>query len=462
MVLPNAMRSPALLLVLLFLLGVARLGAATPATESASAPVEAICVAIADQHSAYERTAQFVGLVDELKTQNPGVPLVVLIDGDTFELGNDVARRSGGAIEFAMFAALVKRAPTVLNVGNHEPEFYDLATTIAKISATGVTVIGGNLVDRGSGRPFAPAVAQVPVGAHTLTIVGVTTDHLATFRVAVRPSLDLADPVVWAQKNLPALLHDAELPVVMSHAGLNADRGILPLVPDGTLFVGAHDHLRLVQHADRTVYFHSGAWNAFASVARLRREPAGLRWEVEQVRVDQAPADPKLAALVRETMAHWLTPADRAVLGRLARALTPGEAARFAVGAVRTAAGADVAIVGATTFGGGLPAGDVTRYALDGCVRFDGTICVGEIEGARLKEILARCNQGPDTPFAERRGENLVAVAPSGIVPGRTYRIATTDWLAKNVTMYFGPGEIALHPRPELKLKAVVAAALER
>jgi 2',3'-cyclic-nucleotide 2'-phosphodiesterase (5'-nucleotidase family) len=261
------------------------------------------------------------------------------------------------------------------------------------------------------------------------------------------------------------LLAGATIPIVMSHAGLKADRAILPLVPDGTLFAGAHDHLRLV-HADaHAVYFHSGSWNEYASIARLHfaGTPARPLWEVEQVRIaDAAPADPALAALIRDTVAHNLQPEDQVVLGHTEHALPAEEAARFAVEAVRRTARADVAIIGATTFGGGLPAGEVTRFALDGCVRFDGTIYAGEIGGARLQQLLARCNQGPDTPFAARTGENLVATVAGEIVPGRTYRIATTDWLAKNPQAYFGPGEIALAPRPELKLKAVVAAALSR
>lgn len=472
------MRSPVLLICLMVLGLVARMPAAT------SDPVEAILVVTADQHSAYDRTAQFIGLVGKLKTDHPEVPLAVLIDGDTFELGNAVAKRSGGAIEFAMFKALAQRAPTVLNLGNHEPEFYDLAATVAKIRETGVSVIGGNAIDRATGKPFAdasvvltlsvpPAPALKGAGArferhplpaempHTLelTIVGITTDRLATYRAAVRPSLDLTDPVVWAKRNLPILLKGAAIPIVMSHAGLKADRAILPLVPDGTLYVGAHDHLQLVQADAHAVYFHSGSWNALASIVRLRRAAGTGRyyWEVEQVRLDEAaPADPALAALIQATVARELHAEDKAVVGHLTAALAPEAAARFAVEAVRQAAGADVAIVGATTFGGGLPAGDVTQYALDGCVRFDSGIVVGEIDGARLRQLLAHCNQGPDTPFAERTGENLIAVTGSEIQPGRIYRLATTDWQAKSPQL----AGLAFVERPELHLKVVVAHAL--
>lgn len=433
-----------------------------------AAPPEALVVIVGDQHSAYERTAQFVAHVDRLKAENPGVPLAVLIDGDSLEYGNVVARRTAGAVDFALFAALARRAPTVLNLGNHEPEFYDVPETVRRLTAAGLTVISGNLRDSATKQPYAASSTRLKLGAHELVIAGVTTDRLSTFRVAVRPQLDLADPVVWGRENFPTLFAGLKtdgstaLPVVLSHAGLKADRALFPFVPDGTLFVGAHDHLRFVHRAGHTVYFHSGSWMEFMSVARLRRDGGALRWEVEQVpfRPDDA-ADPELAKLVRATLAQHLTAEETAVVGRTPRALAPSAAAMFAVEAARVAAQADVAVIGATTFGAGLPAGDVTRFAFDACVRFDGPLFAAEISGEKLLKILARANQGPDTPFAERGGENLVAAVAPKIVAGGTYRFVTSDWIAKNAKNYLGDDPPALTERPELKLKAAVIAALK-
>lgn len=428
----------------------------------AAEPPAAIVLVAGDMHSAYERTAQFVARVDRVRAENPGVPVAVLIDGDTFELGNAVAKRSSGAIEFAMFAALASRVPTIVNLGNHEPEFYAVAETVAKISATGVTVLGGNILNPSNHQPYAPATTRLKLGAREATVVGITTDRLSTFRVAVRPELDLADPVVWAKQNLPALLKDASLPIVLTHTGLKADRAILPLVPDGTLFAGAHDHLRLVHRDGRTVYFHSGSWTEFISIARLHVDASGrTQWDVEQLRLSPDDSvDEKLAALVRATMTQHLTPEEAGVVGRTARALGPTDAARFAVSAAKTAASADAAMIGATTFGAGLPAGEVSRFALDACVRFDGPLFVAEVDGSWLKKLMVRANQGPDTPWAERAGENLVAVAPAAIDPAKHYRFVTSDWAVKNAKNYFGDDAPAFTEQPALRLKAAVIAAL--
>lgn len=430
---------------------------------AADAFPEAIVVVVGDQHSAYERTAQFVGRIDRLKREHPGVPLAVLINGDSLEYGNAVARRTAGAIDFALFAALAQRAPTVINLGNHEPEFYDVAETVQRLEAAGLTVISGNLRNPATGQPYARATTRVKLGPHELTVVGVTTDKLSTYRVAIRPQLDLADPAVWARENFPALLQGAALPVVLSHAGLKADRALLPVVPDGALFAGAHDHLRFVHREGRTVYFHSGSWMDYMAVARLRRTGGQLQWEVvpERLGADE-PAEPTLARLIGETLARELTPAETARVGRTPRELGPADAASFAVEAARVAAGADVAVIGATTFGAGLPAGEVSRFAFDACVRFDGTLWTADVSGAWLAALLRRANQGPATPFAERGGENLVAATGADLQPGRTYRLVTTDWVAKNARTYLGDTPPALTERPELKLKAAVLAALNR
>ncbi|HTL68642.1 MAG TPA: 5'-nucleotidase C-terminal domain-containing protein [Lacunisphaera sp.] len=438
-----------------FFLLAAGLAAARPADPAA------LVILAADQHSAYERTAQVVAMVDGLRAANPGVPLAVLIDGDTLEYGNVVARRSGGAIDFAMLAALARRAPTVLNLGNHEPEFFDLAETVHRAQAAGVSVIS-DITDRATGRPFAPASTVLHLGRVDAVVAGLATDHLGTYRAAIRASLAIPEPVGWAKANLPAVLAASAAPIVMSHAGLAADRAILPSVPEGTLYAGAHDHLRFVQPFGRTVYVHSGSWNQFLSLAWLDRDETGKwRWTVEQVPVEAtAPGDPEIARLIDATRARYQEAADRAVVGHASAARTSDEAGRFAARALAAAAGAEAAFIGNTTLGSGLPAGAITRSDFDGCVRFDGGICTAEIDGARLQRLLQAANQGPATPFAERHGEFCYAAGPAAIDPGAHYRIATTDWGARNSAAYFGAPAIEWHEQPALRLKSVVAAAL--
>jgi 2',3'-cyclic-nucleotide 2'-phosphodiesterase (5'-nucleotidase family) len=383
----------------------------------------------------------------------------VLLNGDSQEYGNVVARRSHGAVDFAMFAALAQRVPTFLNLGNHDPEFYDVAETVRRVRATGVVPIS-NLRARG-GALFAAPSARLKLGALDAVLVGVTTDHLSTYRVPIRPELDLADPAMWAKEKFPELLAAAPLKIVLSHSGLEADRALLPLLPPGTLFAGAHDHLRFVHRERGVTYFHSGCWNSHASVVRLHDAAGGPpRWEIEQVALDEkTPADAELAALVAAQFNDHLTPDDRVVVAHLPAALAPAEAAQQVVGLLRDAAGVDAAFVGNTTFGGGLPAGDVTKFDFDACVRFEGAVFVAEISADQLRALVERSNQGPDTAWEKRHGDFLVAALPATIESGRTYRIATTDWGAKNTRAYFG-ADLGWREAPGFKLKELALRAL--
>jgi len=445
-----------------FLLAVLSGCVLAPLQAAAPTGPEALLVILGDQHSAYERSAQLVATVDRLKAEYPALPLAILLNGDTLEHGNVVARRSAGAIDFALFAALARRAPTILNLGNHEPEFYDVAETVRRIQATGVTVVG-NIVNRATGELYALASTSLTLGREEATVVGFTTDHLSTYRAAVRPSLDLANPVVWAKEKLPALLGAACLPVVLSHAGLTADREILPLLPPGTLFAGAHDHLRFVHALERGAYVHSGSWNEWVTLAWLHHNAAGEAvWQVKQITVPlDGPVDPELAGLIRETQLKYLTPDDTATVGRSPRAMPPAEAAKFVAGLMASSAGVDAAFIGNTTFGAGLPAGATSRVEFDACVRFDGTLFTADVDGTRLQALLAAANQGPDVAFEKRRGEFLFAVGPSQIDPAKRYRIATTDWGARNTRSYFGDPAIEWQELGGAKLKTRVLAGMK-
>lgn len=425
--------------------------------------VEALLVTTSDQHSSYERTAQFVARVKQLRVENPGVPMAVLINGDTFEAGNVVAERSGGVIEYAMFTALARCAPTILNLGNHESEFAGVSETIAKIQATGVVVIT-NAIDRSTGKAFAPPTSTLRLGEREATVVGLGTDRLATYRAAARASLEVPDPVVWARTHFPAIFTKDLLPIIMSHAGLAVDRVLFPDLPERALLIGGHDHLRFVERRESFIYLQSGSWNECVSIARLRRTVGGSSWEVEQVPLNASdPGDPELTQIIATTMDNYLQQAERESVGSMISEMPPPAAARFIVEALRHTTHSDAALVGATTFGAGLPQGLVSRYALNACVRFDSMAYVGEVEGSQLTRLLAHTNQGPDTPFSERQGEKIVAAtAGKSFEPGRTYRLATVDWIIKNRATYLPEITADFAEQPDLKLKAIAIQALNR
>lgn len=414
-------------------------------------------IILSDLHSAYERMARMLHLI-ETRVAAAQRPQVILINGDLFEAGNVVAARSGGEADWAFLDALAKLAPTVLNIGNHEPDFEnDLARVVEKARGLGVTVLT-NINDTRTGKPYAEASASLSAGGMTINIAALATTAVNTYPKATREMIDVPQPVEWAKANLPGMLTGDAINIVLSHAGVVADRDILPVVPDGTLMIGGHDHLTLVHEAGNTRYVHTGSWASLLTVATF--SAPGKAADLERITVDRdASASPALEAMISSLMETHLTAEDGSVVARTTHSMTLGETARFAAAAIAASTGADIGFIGHTSFGTGLPQGDIRRFDYNAALRFEGKIMKAEVDAATLSAIMARCNQDGDTPLSARTGDFLYA-APAQPPEKERYVIACNDWSAINRKAYFGREDLAFSEVADLQLKSLVLEAL--
>lgn len=413
-------------------------------------------LAMSDLHSAYERTGQLLAAL-EAEIAGADIPHLIAIDGDSFEHGNVVSVRSGGVIDWAFLGELPRLAPTVVNLGNHDNDLTpDLHEVVARMRGLGIVVVS-NILDARTGLPYAEAAVTVPLGQRSLRIVGAGTDSLNTYPKASRDWLSIPAPGDWAKANLARLLDGADLVLVMSHAGVAGDRDILPLLPDGALMIGGHNHLLFQHQQGRSAYAHTGSWSNAYTTATLYDDG---RIAVGSTAVDlKAAASPRIANLIATTLATHLTDEEKAVLGVSPRALTLGETGRAVAAAMAEAAGAQAGFIGHTTLGTGLPAGPVTRYAFDAVVRFDGKLMVAEVPAERLAGFMARANQDRPMPLAERSGDFLYGAA-SDVAGKPTVRLVTTDWCAMNQAEYFGAEDLIFTETPEARVKAAAIAGL--
>lgn len=443
----------------LFMLGATALpllGAAPAFADERPAAVIGRVLAMSDLHSAYERSAQLLAALRAEVRSRP-VPHLIAIDGDIFEHGNAVSVRSEGAIDWAFLAALPAIAPTVVNLGNHDNDLTpDLHQVVARMRGLGITVIS-NIVDARTGQPYAPAATELAFGDRRLRIVGFGTNALNTYPKASRDWLSIPDPSEWANVQLPTLLDGADLTLVMSHAGVAGDRGMLSALPDGALMIGGHNHLLFQEKLGRGLYAHTGSWsNAYTAADYL--SDGSVRAQSRTVALD-GPADPALAALIRKTLDRHLTDQERAILGTSSTSLSLGDTGRAVAAAFARFAGAQAGFIGHTTLGTGLSAGPLSRYAFDAVVRFDGKLMAAEVPAARLAELTALANQDRVMPFARRTGDFIYGAVEGG-EQRETVRIVTTDWCALNQHEYFGVTDLAFAEVPGPGVKAVAAQGL--
>lgn len=412
---------------------------------------------LSDLHSAYERMGQLLATLESQVATNES-PHLILLNGDLFESGNVVAARSGGEIDWAFLAALAKLAPTVVNIGNHEPDLdNDLANFVTRARALGVTVLS-NIIDKRTGAPYTEAMTRLTLGGQPITVAGFATDAIKTYPKATRDMLDIPPPVEWARKNLPGILGSDSINIVLSHAGVVADRDILPILPDGTLIIGGHDHLNLTHEQGATRYVHTGSWSTAITVATIASPGAAA--VLRRVDIDATGASSAaLRDLIPAVLARHLTVEDRAIIGKNDKAMTVDEVGRFVADVMAKKAKADIGFVGHTSFGAGLPQGEVNRYSFNGSVRFDGKLMRTEVDAAVLAAILARCNQEGDIPLATRTGDYLHA-APVNLLKKERYTLVCNDWSAINQKSYFGREDLVFSELADAKLKQAVVDTL--
>ncbi|WP_366657612.1 metallophosphoesterase [Fodinicurvata sp. EGI_FJ10296] len=411
--------------------------------------------ALADLHSPYRTLSRLLRAVRDAIADRDK-PTAIVINGDIFERGNAAALRSAGAADWQFVEALSALAPLIINIGNHETAIVDdLADFVARAETIGATVIG-NIVDRRTGSLFARPSARLTLAGHRIAFMGLAATNPFVYRDAVRHTLGLVEPVGYARSVFDACMADADVPVVVSHAGIVADRAILPTLPDGTLVIGGHDHLCLDYRQSRSRYLHGGSWGNALSVIDIAVDASGPRYDAHLIPITaDMPADDALETAIADILATHLSASDREIIARMPVSRNLAESALMATRAVRQTAGADIAFLGHTTFGAGLAAGPLTRYDFDTFVRFDGAILTADISGRTLAGIMDGANQHRATALDAFTGDFVYAESID-VDPSARYRIATNDWIATNQRAYLGTDGIAFQPLDDVRLKESV------
>ena len=433
--------------------------AMTPSVSFAQSQADAILLTISDLHAPYARLPALLERIRALKAEAGAIPTALLLNGDIFERGNVVCRKSGGAADLAFLEAVAKEMPVVVNIGNHETAvFDDMTTFVAKADAAGVQVIS-NLMDKRTGRFFAPAYDTIGLGGLSVGLLGLAAVNPFVYRPQVRETLDFFDPAGFVKEAFGEATGRSDVKVVMSHAGVTPDRAYIDTLPEGTILQGAHDHLNFDTDRNGVSYFHGASWGTRLGVVELFRAGDAVTSTYRTEDIATSAGDAALAELVEALKGEHLTDQDTEVLAEISEARDMHHSILLAAEAIRAAAGADVAAIGHTTFGAPLAAGPFTKYDLDAFIRFGGGVSVAEISGERLAMIMKRTNQFRAATLEERTGD-YVHVADLDLDPSRAYRFVVNNWTAMNQKSYLGTEDLAFEKVEGIELKATVAAYL--
>jgi 5'-nucleotidase/UDP-sugar diphosphatase len=231
--------------------------------------------------------------VDSVRSQTETVFLVDA--GDAAEKGDYLAYRHNGALTYRLMRDM---GYDVLAIGNHEQNLgLDRVRELAEVAGGVFTSV--NLLDEAGNLMFAP-----------FRIIG-TEDQRVAFIGASLPSrftvqdIDQTAEVIRQYASLVRTHHDADVVVVVIHAGLEDMRAIGARNPEVDVFIGGHTHRNIetpvvlnesgsiaVQTAHYANFvgrldfvYQDGDWTAANSLITMRHE--------------EFPPDPKLLDVLK-------------------------------------------------------------------------------------------------------------------------------------------------------------------
>jgi 5'-nucleotidase len=337
-------------------------------------------------------------------------------------------------------------------LGNHEPD-YGFEAMQACIASIHFPVISANTDGFSGTRLFVVRGIRIGVFA----IAG------NDFRTLVKdPALHFGEPVEAARAAVRALreTQHADVVVMIGHEHLDDDFALAHAVPGIDLIFGTHSHLkRALTRIDGTKTWFISPFQYLTYISRVVLTFKGrtlTKVRGQLVPVDaRMPSDKNVAMRVAKMQQALERDPQYAPLfvsiGSLAAPLNVEALAAKSVAVMRDAAKADVALSTASRFRQALPRGRVTVEALRAALPYDNEILVYSLCGDAVEKLLAygRSREGSDSV--------AIVARPESIDPQKTYRVATTDFLARTAAGYrdffagLTPESPGLHVREEVR-----------
>lgn len=338
-------------------------------------------------------------------------------------------------------------------LGNHEfnNTLSQLRTLMARTKAP---ILLANAVDRATQKPLGQAWRVEKVGAVRVGLFGIITHEAATYPAA-KEGVDILDEIKTATAIVQILRKQADIVILLSHAGDEMDQRLAAEVPGIDVIVGGHSHSRLpvgefVWNGDDlkqddvggTVVVQADKWaGELGRLDLLFARDAKGAWRVSRYRerllpiTQDIPSEPTVAAVVDK---FWQPIGGRfgTVIGKAAGDFSSrgdDEAAyNLVADAVRETYRVDFDLENTGGVRAPLVAGEITSGDLVTMDPFGNEVILFKVTGRQLKDILARYAPYP-SGLRYRLNDRQVVEATIGGVPiedDKVYSGATNSYFA--------------------------------
>jgi 5'-nucleotidase/UDP-sugar diphosphatase len=255
------------------------------------------------------------------------------------------------------------------------------------------------------------------------------------------PGFVFHDPIAAATEAVRTLREreHVDAVVMIGHQHLDADFAMARAVPGIDVIFGSHSHLkRELEQIPGTSTWYLAPFQYLTYVSRVQltiekhkvTRVTGALVRMEARDGQDAAIAARVASMQKALEADPQYAALFQPIATLDKPLGVDDLGMRTVGLMREAAHADLALSTVSTFRQPLAPGKVTMEALLAAMPYENEIVVAEMSGAEVNRLLAFVDS--------RRGTDAFAYVarPAEIDPGRTYRVAATDFIARVAAGY--------------------------
>lgn len=436
-----------------------------------------------DIHGRIQGLARVATLVDQIREENPDVPVVYVDAGDSEETSVRLSNLTKGAAMHRLLRAAGCEAAAVGNAAmpRYGPE---VLADHARVSAY-PHLLANVLSADGEQIPGTQATVILETGNLRLGLIGLTALDLFQdtyenfFNLQTRPSLPLVKQLAGGLRQA-----GADATILLSHLGLEEDRKLASELPDGMpLIVGAHSH-QLLPAGERVggvTIVQAGEYAQF--LGRV-----DLKWNGRTLQVDNVVTievtesidpSPKLRKL-EQRMEGEVDDLLQEVVADLPFALdfsTERECgvANLMADALRARFQADLGLaVAGQAFDGPLPAGKLRRKQLWDACSSPANPGRARMTGHQISAVLSRgldserVAERPNSLRGKARGlmhisggrirNSKIILDGKPIQPERSYWVAASDF---ELQPFWGYVDEAWDLKPRYDVPTILREALE-
>lgn len=375
---------------------------------------------------------------------------VWLVDAGDFYEGTPFSSEYHGEADID---AMNATGYTFGTIGNHELDI-PLAMLKKLIGQAKFPLLCANLTENATGKTLVRPFEIRQVGQMKIGIFGLTTPSASGYPAA-KEGLTIANEIETARKMTDTLRREANIIVLISHAGEQVDQKIAQSVPGIDIIVGGHSHTRLPEGefiwrsdvlekytVNGTIIVQAYQWGG--ELGRLDllfdKDERGV-WRVERYRerlipvTSEYPDDPAVAAIVDR---YWKPIAARygEVVGQAAADFVErgDDLAPYSLvaDAVRETYGTEIELENMGGVRAPITKGNITLANLIEMDPFNNTVVTFKVTGRQLKDILLRNRPAVSGLRYRLEAGQLAEVTVAGkpVVDYQVYTGASNSYLA--------------------------------